>query len=79
MSEVRQLMEEEASETSRHSTTAVDLSLWIQFASNKRKYESDLFFSSSIDASGLASKIKNFDIIREAAERLRQLMLEVDF
>ena len=30
----------------------------IQFAPNKRKYESDQFFSSSIDTSGLASKIK---------------------
>ena len=36
-------------------------------------------FHSLIPVHELASEIKNLDIIREAAERLRQYMLEIDF
>ena len=65
VSEIRHLMEEEIVEKPVGSLYNRDIKMLIshygdqiQFAKNNRKYESELFFSSSIQGSELTSKIK---------------------
>ena len=51
----------------------------ITIASNIRIYESDIFFSSTINAADITVKLKNHDIIKEAASEIRKALLKVDF
>ena len=51
----------------------------IRFAPNTRKNESELVFSSHITASELAVKIKNFDVIGQAAAVLRKSAKQVSY
>lgn len=51
----------------------------VTFAPNSRMNESDIFFSSDINTTDLAIKLKNQDIMREAGTKLRVVLLDIDF
>jgi hypothetical protein len=51
----------------------------VTIAPNSRVNESDIFFSSDINAADLAIKLKNQDIMREAGTKLREALMDVDF
>ena len=51
----------------------------ITIAPNTRANEPDLFFSSTITAANIAVKLKNQDILKEAASQIREALLNVDF
>ena len=48
-------------------------------APNTQANEPDLFFSSTITAANIAVKLKNQDILKEAASQIREALLKVDF
>ena len=51
----------------------------IQCCPNTRRNESEMFFSATISACDIASKLKNLNIMREAGQHLRSLLKEVNF
>lgn len=51
----------------------------VAISPNSRVNESDIFFSSDINAADLAIKLKNQDIMREAGTKLREALMDVDF
>ena len=51
----------------------------IVFTPNNRIYESDIFFSSNISVAEIALRLKNQDILKEAASKIREDLLKVDF
>ena len=51
----------------------------VTIAPNTKMNESDIFFSSDINATDLAIKLKNQDIMRGAGTKLREALIDVDF
>jgi len=51
----------------------------VTIVSNSRVNEPDIFFSSDLDATDLAIKLKNQNIMREAGIKLREALMDVDF
>ena len=51
----------------------------VTIAPNNRVNEPDIFFSSEIDATDLAIKLKNQNVMKEAGTCMREALMEVDF
>ena len=51
----------------------------VTIVSNSRLNEPDIFFSLDLDATELAIKLKNQNIMREAGTKLTEALMDVDF